>query len=89
MESEIRALLGEESWRFGDGAAALVEYTTAITNMVVTNEVYNALSEHYPDENPVGIGLLIMNSIALAHGVDGFGVEVKHDEFVGRDRKNT
>lgn len=87
-DGEMRAITDKEYAEFDDDVRSLIEYTVGFTSMSVTDELHRTLVRHYTAEEVVGIGLLIMNYVALAHGAAGFGVEIEHDEFVGWNLEN-
>ena len=88
-KTEIEQVIEGEYSAFDDDVAALLNYASAFATMSVTDDSHNELSAHYSDEDIVGIGVLVMNYVGLAHGTAGFGVEIEHDEFVGWNIENS
>lgn len=82
-EAEIRAISEKNDEVFEPMNTALVEYVRNFVTMDVDNEIHEGLSSFFSDEFVVGIGMVAMGYLGLAHGGDAFDVEIEEDEFVG------
>lgn len=79
---EIDRIAAGDLEGFDDRERALIEYARRFADMDIDDATHEALAAHYDAEAIVGIGLLAMNYLGLAHVIDAFDVEVD-DEFVG------
>lgn len=85
-EAEIRAINAGDTGEFSAAEAVLLDYTNAVINGTVTDDLSDDLADHYDTETVAGATATAAGYLALARVIDALGVEIEAgDEFVGWD----
>lgn len=85
-EAEILAISEGAYEAFDAGETALLEYTEAVVEGRVTDELSDALAEHYDANAVSGATAAAAGYLGLARTIDALGVEIEvGDEFIGWD----
>jgi alkylhydroperoxidase family enzyme len=83
-EEELAALADGDDDVFEGAERALVQYARAVVEGEVTDELHDALAEHFDDAAISGAACTAAGYLGLGRTIDALGVEIEaDDDFVG------
>lgn len=86
---EIAAIARDDRDSFPEEERVLVAYTRAVARGRVTDELHDAVGEHFDEEALAGTASTAAGYLALGRVIDALGVEIEAgDEFVGWDPRS-
>lgn len=68
---------------FDDRTQVVLEYVQAFAAGDVTDEIHERLAAHFEEDTVVGIGMLASHYVATARFLEGFGVPLEQETFIG------